>query len=341
VLGCVLSARVDEWTAPVPGRGEPLGQQLEDTEDSLSGGAPSDRQHLRDHRLPAAAAPAKVCADQFVLGAVGGVQRGAGDVGLLEDPVDANGADPLLVEQPVGGLEQPLAGGRAVEWCFALELAREGAEVIVSGRDAARGAETVATTQAQGGTARFIAADLGDLESVAALAREAADADVLVNNAGAFGFAPTVEQDVQSFQTMFDVNVRGTFFLTAALAPKMAARGGGSIVNITTMAAEFGMVGAAAYGASKAALVGLTRAWAAEFGADNIRVNAVSPGPTTTGGTTAVMGPDAIPQLGATVPLNRSATADEIARVVAFAASSSASYVTGAIIAADGDRTAV
>jgi NAD(P)-dependent dehydrogenase (short-subunit alcohol dehydrogenase family) len=227
--------------------------------------------------------------------------------------------------------------GRAI----ALEFAREGAEVIASGRDAARGAETVAAIQAVGGTARFIAADLGDLESVAVLAREAANVDVLVNNAGAFGFAPTAEQDVQSFQTMLDVNVRGTFFLTAALAPKMAARGGGSIVNITTMAAEVGMVGAAASGASKAAVVALTRSWAAEFGADNVRVNAVSPGPTTTEGTTEVMGPEGIAQVGATVPLNRPATVDEIARVVVFAASSGASYMTGAIIAADGGRTAV
>jgi NAD(P)-dependent dehydrogenase (short-subunit alcohol dehydrogenase family) len=227
--------------------------------------------------------------------------------------------------------------GRAI----ALELADDGAEVIVSGRDAARGDETVAAIQAAGGRARFVAADLGDLDSVAQLAREAAGVDVLVNNAGAFGFAPTAEQDVESFETMFDVNVRGTFFLTAALAPQMAARGGGSIVNITTMAAEFGMAGAAAYGASKAAVVALTRTWAAEFAADGIRVNAVSPGPTTTAGTTEVMGPEGIAQVGATTPLNRPATPDEIARVVAFAASPHASYVTGAIIAADGGRTAI
>ena len=227
--------------------------------------------------------------------------------------------------------------GRAI----ALELAGDGAEVIVSGRDAGRGAETVASIEAAGGTARFVDADLGDLDSVARLAQEASDVDVLVNNAGTFGFAPTAEQDVESFETMFDVNVRGTFFLTAALAPKMAARGGGSIVNITTMAAEFGMAGAAAYGASKAAVVGLTRTWAAEFAADGIRVNAVSPGPTTTEGTTEVMGPEGIAQVGATTPLNRPATVDEIARVVAFAASPRASYVTGAIIPADGGRTAL
>lgn len=227
--------------------------------------------------------------------------------------------------------------GRAV----ALELAREGASLIVSGRDRARGAATVAAIEAEGGEARFVAADLADLDSVTHLAREAADADILVNNAGIFAFGPTADQDAAAFTTMFDVNVRGAFFLTAALAPRMAERGGGSIVNVTTMAAEFGMVGAAAYGASKAALVNLTRSWAAEFAGGGVRVNAVSPGPTETEGTMERMGPDGIAQVGATTPMNRAATVEEIARVVAFVASPRASYVTGAVLAADGGRTAV
>jgi len=226
--------------------------------------------------------------------------------------------------------------GRAI----ALELAREGASVIVSGRDAERGAGTVAAIEAEGGSARFVPVDLADLDSVAELADAAAKADVLVNNAGIFGFRPTPEQDVDGYQAMFDINVRGTFFLTAALAPKMAARGQGAIVNLTTMAAEFGLPGAAAYGASKAAVVSLTRTWAAEFAADNIRVNAVSPGPTKTEGSRAI-GPDAADGLAASVPLKRAATPEEIARVVAFAASPRASYVTGAILAADGGRTAI
>jgi NAD(P)-dependent dehydrogenase (short-subunit alcohol dehydrogenase family) len=227
--------------------------------------------------------------------------------------------------------------GRAI----ALELGRNGATVIVSGRNETRGEETAAQVKAAGGSGRFVAADLGDLESVAHLAQEAADVDILVNNAGAFGFSPTADQDLASFEQMFDVNVRGTFFLTAALAPKMARRGGGSIVNITTMAAEIGMVGAAAYGATKAALLGLTRTWAAEFADQNVRVNAVSPGPTTTEGTTEAMGAEGIAQVGTTVPLNRPAAVEEIARIVAFVASPAASYATGGTFHADGGRQAI
>jgi NAD(P)-dependent dehydrogenase (short-subunit alcohol dehydrogenase family) len=119
----------------------------------------------------------------------------------------------------------------------------------------------------------------------------------------------------------------------------MAARGHGAIVNIATMAAHFGLPGASAYGASKAAIVSLTQTWAAEYGPQGVRVNAVSAGPTRTEGT-AGMGEN-LDDLGRTTPLGRSAGPEEIADAVAFLASPRASYVNGAILAADGGRTAV
>jgi NAD(P)-dependent dehydrogenase (short-subunit alcohol dehydrogenase family) len=221
----------------------------------------------------------------------------------------------------------------------ARKLAEAGAEVIVTGRDPRRGADTVARIEADGGRARFIAADLIDVGSVHALAREAGDVDILVNNAGVFSFAPSDEIDADSFDATFATNVRAPFFLTAALAPGMAERGHGSIVNVATMAAHFGLPGASAYGASKAAVVSLTQTWAAEFGPRGVRVNAVSAGPTRTEGT-AGMGDD-LNTLGSTTPLGRSASPDEIAEAIVFLASPRSSYINGAVLAADGGRTAV
>src|SRR5437868_5671791 len=113
--------------------------------------------------------------------------------------------------------------GRAV----ALQLARDGAEVLVHGRDAARGAETVEEITAAGGKASFVAADLGDAADVQRLAGEVGDVDILINNAGIALFGPTGEFDVSAFDKMYASNVRAHFFLVAAIAPAMAARGHG------------------------------------------------------------------------------------------------------------------
>ena len=223
--------------------------------------------------------------------------------------------------------------GRAV----AEELARHGAEVIVHGRDSGRGAAVVDAITGDGGKARFVAADLSDLAQLNDLADRAGPVDVLVNNAGFSWFGPTAELDVAAFDRLFAANVRSAYFLVAALAPKMAARGSGSIISLGSMAGQIGLAGSAAYGATKAALVAMTRSWAAEFSPSGVRVNAIAPGPVFTGGAV----PDRIEALGATTLLARAAQPSEIAEVIAFLASPKASYVTGAIFAADGGRTAI
>lgn len=218
-------------------------------------------------------------------------------------------------------------------------LAGEGATVLIAGRDQARGAEVVEAIRANGGSAEFLAGDLASTADVAALIEQAGEIDVLVNNAGVFPGGATHEMDEASFDQTFDVNVKAPFFLTAAIAPRMAERGSGAIVNVTTMAAELGMPGLSLYGASKAATALLTRAWAAEYGPQGVRVNAVSPGPTHTPGTDA-MG-DAFDQIVATVPAGRAADPEEIAAAIVFLASDRASYLNGAVVPVDGGRLAV
>ena len=223
--------------------------------------------------------------------------------------------------------------GRAI----ALQLARDGAEVIVHGRDAARGIETVDAIIAAGGQARFVAADLSNLADMQRVIEDVGDVDILVNNAGFSWFGATANLESETFDALFASNVRAAYFLVAAVAPGMVARGKGSIINVSSMAAEIGLAGAAAYGATKAALSSMTRAWAAEFSPSGVRVNAIAPGPVYTGGAA----PERIEALGSTTLLKRAASVEEIAEVVGFLVSPRASYVTGAIIAADGGRTAI
>jgi NAD(P)-dependent dehydrogenase (short-subunit alcohol dehydrogenase family) len=219
----------------------------------------------------------------------------------------------------------------------ALRLGIDGFAVVVHGRDAERGAEVVEAIEAQGSQARFVAADLSDPTEIGDLVTQLDAVDVLVNNAGIAWFGPTPDLDVATYDLLFDANVRSAYFLVAALAPKMAARGGGSIINVGSMAGQVGMSGGAAYSATKAALASFTRSWAAEYSPAGVRVNTIAPGPVYT----AVQPAEETEAIGTTTIFGRAAHAEEIAEVIAFLASPKASYVTGAIYAADGGRTAI
>lgn len=227
----------------------------------------------------------------------------------------------------------------------ALRLARRGVRVVVSGRDTERGSRVVADIRAQGGTAEFVRADLQDARSCADLADRATRAaggalDILVNNAAIGAGGPTAGFDESAFEAVMATNLTVPFYLVAAVAPGMAERGAGAIVNVSSLAASIALPGLAVYGATKAAVESLTRSWAAEYGRSGVRVNSVSPGPTRTPGSEAGLG-DALNRLAAQAPMGFVADPDDIAAAIAFLVSDDARFVTGEVLHVDGGRKAV
>jgi NAD(P)-dependent dehydrogenase (short-subunit alcohol dehydrogenase family) len=218
-------------------------------------------------------------------------------------------------------------------------LARQGAAVVVHGRNAERGAKAVQKIENAGGTARFVAADLSDADDVRRLAAEAGDVDILVNNAGIYEFAGTFDTDDADFDAPFDTNLRAPYILVQKLVPGMIERGRGSVVNISTVAASTPSADAGIYGASKAALDLLTKVWADEFGGAGVRVNAIAPGPIETEGTSEMA--EIVEGLGRMRALHRIGEPGEIAQAVAFIASPAASYINGVGFPVDGGAQAI
>jgi NAD(P)-dependent dehydrogenase (short-subunit alcohol dehydrogenase family) len=247
-----------------------------------------------------------------------------------------------MATDPLTGL---VTGGTSgIGRATAKKLALLGVHVLVVGRNAKRGDETLAEIRAAGGKADFIASDLRNASSAREVAKRAVElgsghVDILINNAGTFPFGPTDKTTEEEFDRVYSLNVKAPYFLVAELAPLMAKRGKGAIVNVSTMVADYGVSGMSLYGSSKAAINLLTKSWAAEYGPHGVRVNAVSPGPTRTEGTEA-MG-EGVEQLAAQAPAGRPATADEIAEAIVFLATDQSSFIYGAKLAVDGGRTAV
>jgi len=235
-------------------------------------------------------------------------------------------------------------GTSGIGLATARKLAQLGIHVLVVGRNAERGRKAVDEIRAAGGKADFISSDLLDVANARDLAKKAIELgnghiDILINNAGIFPFGPTHKMTEEQFDRVFSTNVKAPYFLVAELAPLMAKRGKGAIVNVSTMAADYGAPGMSLYGSSKAAINLLTKTWASEYGPKGVRVNAVSPGPTRTEGTEA-MG-EGLEQLAAQAPAGRPAAAEEIAEAIVFLATDRASFIHGAKLAVDGGRTAI
>ncbi|WP_328830559.1 MULTISPECIES: SDR family oxidoreductase [unclassified Streptomyces] len=232
--------------------------------------------------------------------------------------------------------------GQAIAEAFAAE----GAHVVVSGRDAERGARVVAGIRASGGRADFLAADL---DGTAAASRDLADrarttlggrVDILVNNAGIYPPARTLATDEETFDRVYGVNVKAPFFLTAALVPGMVDAGGGAVVNLGSWIARLGVPMGSLYSSTKGAVETLTRAWAAEFGPLGVRVNAVSPGvivpPAPEGGEPH---PGEIMMKG--TPAGTIGTPDAVAHAAVWLASDESAFVHGTVVDVDGGRTGV
>ena len=238
-------------------------------------------------------------------------------------------------------------GGRGIGQATARAFAAEGADVLVLGRTVADLEDTVAQITADGGQAWLLACDVTDEAQVDdAVARAAGRwdrIDVLVNNAGIDDDTPFLEIDRARWRAVIDTNLTGVFLLSQAVARQMATTGGGVILHTASIDASGGDGPYAAYNASKAGLLGLSRTLALELAAHGIRSNCVSPGFTHTVMTEKAVGPELMEYLNgsfARVPMKRLVRTDEVAQAFLFLASDQASAITGIDLRVDGGLTA-
>jgi 3alpha(or 20beta)-hydroxysteroid dehydrogenase len=228
-------------------------------------------------------------------------------------------------------------GAQGIGEAIARKLAEHGATVIIGDIQQAKG-EAVA--QAIGG--RFVALDVTDPASWEAVIAQTGGCDILINNAGDGCGGPIESTPVEAHQKVVDLNLNGVWLGIRAVVPSMAARGGGSIVNISSIDGLAGIAGLSSYVATKFAVTGMTKALALELGDKHIRVNSVHPGVVDTTHERG-MPPAAMARIQKAVerqPIKRMARAEEVANAVLFFASDESSYCTGSQLLVDGGHLA-
>lgn len=256
------------------------------------------------------------------------------------------GPSPFTALTMTGKVALITGAGRGIGQATALLLARRGAAVMVADIDAASAQATAETITADHGKAASIAVDITDEDQVAdMIARTVATwggLDAAFNNAGIAHVGPLLaEAPLSHWQQTIDVNLKGMFLCLKYQVRHMADNGGGAIVNAASCAALLGQQRTAAYCASKAGVIGLTRAAMAEYGPKGIRVNAIAPGSIDTPMLRQSVGDDdsVIAALGRDYPLGRIGRADDVAEAAAWLLSDAASFVTGICLPVDGGYT--
>jgi NAD(P)-dependent dehydrogenase (short-subunit alcohol dehydrogenase family) len=240
-----------------------------------------------------------------------------------------------LVTGATGGIGADLAAA----------FGRAGARVGVAGRRVAAAEAIAARMRDGGGEAIAIELDLTDVDSiergVAALVDSYGRIDILVNNAGLGTNHDAIDATEAEWDELFAVNVRGLFFASQAAARRMVPQGSGRIINMASQAGLVGIRRHAAYSASKAAVIGLTKVLALEWSPQGVTVNAVAPTWTYTPGTAERLDdPEFLASVLARIPAGRVATTDEIAAAFLYLASPAAAMVTGTVLTIDGGWTA-
>lgn len=229
---------------------------------------------------------------------------------------------------------------RGIGRAIATSLCSEGASVILADINIEQARETASAMTEEGHRAAAVAVDVTNpaqaAEMVQASVAEFGGLDLLVNNAGAGLNRPFLQTTPEEWERVIRINLNGTFFCSQAAACWMASNGGGAIVNIASISGVRGAQNRSAYGASKAGVILLTKVMALELAPQNIRVNAVAPGPVATAMTNVTHTPEIRATYNSRIPMKRYAQAEEIASAVLFLASSDSSFVNGHTLHVDG-----